>query len=96
MVQSNARIVMLEGLYLLYNEAPWRDIAATADDSWMLDVTVDVATSRLAARHLDAGIVTSLEQGLERVRTNDELNARLIQANTVEPQLWVQSVPYSV
>lgn len=91
-VLPQARVVFLEGLYTLYNENPWNQIASYADDSWMIFVDLDISTLRLAKRHLEAGIVDTLAAGIERVKINDELNARLILENHIEPKVMINSI----
>lgn len=91
-VDFKTRVVFLEGLYTLYNKDPWNQIVSYVDDSWMISVDLDVSTTRLAKRHLKAGIVDTLEAGIERVKVNDELNARLILNNHITPKVMINSV----
>lgn len=91
-VAPTSRIIFLEGLYTLYSANPWNQIVSYVDDSWMIYVDLEVSTTRLAKRHLQAGIVDSLEAGIERVKVNDELNARLILNKHVAPKVIINSI----
>lgn len=73
------RIVVLEGNYIALDRSPWRDAAALLDEVWFVDVPdVAVARSRLASRHVRAGIASSLEEGDRRAVENDLPNGEEI------------------
>ncbi len=48
------------------------------DHRWFVDVHPSVARERLAARHLAAGIVSTIEEGFRRADESDFLNAEEI------------------
>jgi pantothenate kinase len=77
-VGPEKRIVVLEGNYVLLQDGRWKEAAALLDERWFVSVDEDVAGRRLVARHVAAGIVSSEEEGWERVRGNDLLNGREI------------------
>lgn len=78
------RIVVMEGNYLALDKEPWRQAARCFDGVWFVEVAEDVAVKRLARRHVDAGIVGSYEEGVERARGNDLVNGKEILENRVE------------
>lgn len=90
-ISLETKIVFLEGLYLSYSMAPWNKIREYMDETWMINVDLEVSKKRLANRHLQAGLVKTLQQGFQKVQLNDGLNAQLIMQNRVEPDLWIQS-----
>ncbi|TPX12242.1 uncharacterized protein E0L32_007128 [Thyridium curvatum] len=77
------RAVVLEGNYLCLDREPWRAAAALADERWFVEVGRDVARARLAARHVRAGIVATLEDGLRRADENDLPNGDEILQNRI-------------
>lgn len=83
-VYPETKIVFLEGLYTLLSIAPWNQISELySDDTWRIDLSLDCARQRLAARHLQAGLVETLQAGLEKVDVNDGLNCKFIIDNSI-------------
>jgi pantothenate kinase len=77
-VLPTARLVLVEGLYLLHRGDGW-DLSGLLDECGYLDVPLDVALQRLAARHQAAWGMTP-EQAWERIAANDRLNADVVMA----------------
>ncbi len=77
-VAPEVRLVLLEGLYLLHDEHGW-DLGGGMDACWFLDVPMDVAMDRLAARHQAAWGITR-DEALARLARNDRLNAQIVWA----------------
>ncbi|KAK1987691.1 phosphoribulokinase/uridine kinase [Colletotrichum cereale] len=88
-ISSRTEVVIIEGNYTLLNEEPWSGIADLVDDRWFVDVSLEKARERLAARHLQAGIEKTLELALLRVDQNDVLNGAHIQSNLIEPSVRI-------
>ncbi|KAK6333930.1 putative kinase, variant 2 [Orbilia blumenaviensis] len=88
-ILTTQRIVIVEGNYLCFNppKAPdggersdhpsslWCKIATLFDEKWVIDTPLEITSSRLALRHLAAGIVGSLEEGFERANGSDRENS---------------------
>jgi len=74
-VGPQTRLALVEGLYLLHADHGW-DLAACFDEHWFLDVPMDLAMSRLAARHIAANGQTR-DQAQARLDGNDRLNAAI-------------------
>ena len=71
------QIIMVEGNYLLLDSDPWSRLRNEVfDEAWYLDVSVDECKRRLMKRHVDVGL--NEEQALQRVMTNDGINAELV------------------
>lgn len=71
------QIIMVEGNYLLLDSDPWSRLRNEVfDEAWYLDVSVDEFKRRLMKRHVDVGL--NEEQALQRVMTNDGINAELV------------------
>ncbi|TPX54587.1 hypothetical protein PhCBS80983_g05869 [Powellomyces hirtus] len=78
-VEPCHQVVLLEGLYVLVETlSPWKDIRALCTVEHWVDVDLDVARERVAKRHLQAGLVKSLEEGRARWENNDFLNAQFV------------------
>ncbi|KAK6533847.1 hypothetical protein TWF281_005198 [Arthrobotrys megalospora] len=88
-ILTTQRIVIVEGNYLCFNPPTlpdsgeksrhpsplWRKIASLFDEKWIIDTPLGITSSRLALRHLAAGIVGSLEEGFERANGSDRENS---------------------
>lgn len=75
-VPTTARLLLLEGLYLLHDDHGW-DLRGAMDACWFLDVPMDVAMERLAARHQAAWGLTR-DEAMARIARNDRLNAETV------------------
>ncbi|KAM5346112.1 hypothetical protein ACJ41O_009117 [Fusarium nematophilum] len=88
-ISSQAKVVIIEGNYTLLDEEPWSSIAGLVDDKWFVDIPTDVARERLAARHLKAGIETSIDAALSRAEENDIPNGEYIRSRLIEPSVRI-------
>ncbi|KAL2916097.1 hypothetical protein HK105_204188 [Polyrhizophydium stewartii] len=79
--------------YLLLDIEPWSLIAAEMDFTVRIDIPLDVAAERLAARHLACGLAATRELAMRRATENDLVNARLILDHPIAPDL---ALPYDV
>lgn len=89
-IPRSTNIIILEGNYLLLKESPWNTIQDLVNESWLLECTFEVAEERLARRHLAAGIVDNIEDGLDRVRLNDQPNGQYLLENGLEQTITIQ------
>lgn len=78
-IPEACNVVIVEGNYLLFDEAPWSSLAAIWDFSIWLDIPEDVLKDRLLQRWLDHGHTEA--EALERAQSNDLPNARRILKN---------------
>ncbi|KAK6337685.1 hypothetical protein TWF696_001171 [Orbilia brochopaga] len=83
------RIIIVEGNYLCFHPPAslenatlencpsplWTEVADLFDEKWITETPLDIASSRLALRHLQAGIVATLEAGFARANGSDRKNA---------------------
>lgn len=77
-VGPDVEVCILEGNYLLSDEAPWSEIAELVDDRWLVKVDLAVARDRVAIRHLKAGIEDTMEKALKRAEENDMVNGKYV------------------
>ncbi len=78
LVPTHARIVIVEGNYLLLDSPPWDDLRALFDAVAHLDVDDDVRIGRLIERHARFG--RTWAEAAAFAEASDEPNARLAQA----------------
>lgn len=78
LVPAAARMVIVEGNYLMLDEAPWRALAPLWDLAIFLDAPETELRARLVRRWLDHGL--GAEAALARAEANDLPNARRILA----------------
>ncbi len=76
-IAPNARLVLIEGNYLLHQRDGWERIGPLFDERVYLDVPLDIAMKRLTTRHMTAWNWTRL-QAQNRIAANDRLNAQLV------------------
>lgn len=74
MVPASARLILVEGLYLLRRTDEWDAIRRFFDERWYLDTLLDTAIERLTLRHMGAYAMTR-EAAAARIASNDRLNA---------------------
>jgi pantothenate kinase len=77
-VDPAARVVVVEGNYLLLTTPPWDRVRRLLDDVWYLEVPRDVALRRLVRRHMDGG--RTEEEALAKIAGTDAPNAVLVAA----------------
>lgn len=72
-VPADAEVIIVEGNYLLFDEAPWRDLAAL----WSLSVRLEVPTADLRARLIQRWLGHGLSRtaATRRAESNDIPNA---------------------
>ncbi|KAJ4116999.1 hypothetical protein NW765_010412 [Fusarium oxysporum] len=90
-ISSRAKVVIIEGNYVLLDQEPWSRISTLVDDKWFVDVPVDVARERLASRHLRAGIETTIDTAIKRVDENDIPNGEYIRSHLIEPNVRIMN-----
>jgi pantothenate kinase len=92
LVEKKHQVIIVEGLYLLLDESPWKKIAdEILDTSVFIDIDTNIALSRCAERNARE-IGYSIEESWERIRLSDSLNAELVYASRIRASLiWKPS-----
>jgi pantothenate kinase len=85
-------LVIMEGSWLLLDQEPWKEISSLVDDTWFIDVDPKLARSRIAHRHVQAGIEPDMVHALARADTNDVINGTKIRSLLVPPRFKIQSI----
>lgn len=91
-IPPDASIVILEGLYLLLDEPGWSEIAPLLDLRILVTVDLMEARTRVAKRHVEAGIEPTMEDGFRRVDQNDYLNGQMIYEQSRGWDVKIESV----
>jgi pantothenate kinase len=76
-IPAHAKLVVVEGNYLLHDGSGWEKIGDYLDETWFLDVDDELRMQRLIARHIQFG--KTPEAANDWSRGTDEVNARLIE-----------------
>lgn len=91
-VSPDISIIILEGNYLACDIAPWSEIVNYVDDTWFVDVDMEIAKQRVARRHLASSIESTWEDAVRRAENNDLPNGLDIWTHLIKPAVVVQSV----
>lgn len=84
-ITANVAIAVVEGNYLMSNEAPWSELAPMWHASLFLDLPVATLRARLIERWLDHGL--SLPEATARTEANDLPNAVHVLAHRLPASL---------
>lgn len=87
-VPADCPVVVIEGNYLLFDEAPWRDLAPLWDISVSLEVSMPEIRGRLIQRWLSHGL--SRVAATNRAESNDIPNAQRVIARALPAQIALQ------
>ena len=85
-----ARLVVVEGNYLLHDDGAWAQVSGLLDACWFIEVDEDVRLARLVARHRRFG--RSEDEARERALGSDQRNAELIEVTRARATRVVRPV----
>ncbi len=88
-VPADARFVIVEGNYLLFDESPWYGLSPLFDMTVWLDVPAAELERRLIKRWVDHGM--TLEAARSRTFSNDLPNAERIRASRRQADVTIGS-----
>ncbi|TLD39140.1 P-loop containing nucleoside triphosphate hydrolase protein [Venturia nashicola] len=91
-IPGDISLVIMEGLWLLYDQEPWNRIPSLVDDTWFVDVDAEIARHRVAKRHIQAGIESNWEGAVRRASGNDLANGEEVRRRLTTPGIVVHSV----
>ena len=93
-VPANARLIVVEGNYLLLATAPWWQIKPLLDLAIFLDLPRPIAKSRLLRRHAEHGLFTE-DRNREHVERVDLGNFDVVQRSRSRADLIIDLVTES-
>jgi len=76
-VQSNSKVIVIEGNYLFSEEHNWQGVFPLLDHTWFIEIDDEVRIERLIARHIRFG--KTPEEAENWSKGSDEANARFIE-----------------
>lgn len=87
-------IVLVEGNYVLLDSEPWAVLKREVfDDTWFVDVDIDVAMERVFQRQVAIGVQPDVSRS--RIAGNDRPNAELIMGSKRAARVIVpSSIPF--
>jgi pantothenate kinase len=88
-VVPQARLVITEGNYLLFDEPPWPRVRPLLDEVWWVDLGDQERRRRLIERHITWGKAPAAARRF--VRESDEANARAIAPGRARADRVVQA-----
>lgn len=80
-VPAQTQVVLVEGNYLMFDEAPWRDLAGLWDLTVQLEVPIEQLRARLIQRWLSHNL--SRTAATRRAESNDIPNAERVLAHAL-------------
>jgi pantothenate kinase len=87
-IGPEARVLLIEGNYLLLDEAPWRDLAPFWDVTIGIEVPIEVLEARLTQRWLDHGFDKTA--AMARAMGNDIPNARRVVSGSARADVIIR------
>jgi len=88
-IDTDVRVIVTEGNYLLLDDDKWRPIADLLDDCLFLDASIETIRPRLIARHMEGG--RNLDAAIAKVESTDLPNARLIETTRSRARALVRA-----
>lgn len=86
-VAREVPLVIVEGNYLLAEEAPWDQVRGLLTETWMVQLDEQVRLRRLIARHMQFG--RDAEAARAHALGSDQVNAELVEATGMRADLVV-------
>jgi pantothenate kinase len=93
-IEPDARIIVVEGNYLLVDAEPWRHVDDLIDEAWFVEATEADRLQRLVARHTRYG--RTPEDARAWAIEVDGANARLIEPTVARADLVVSGATWDV
>ncbi|EGG07583.1 uncharacterized protein MELLADRAFT_105544 [Melampsora larici-populina 98AG31] len=92
-IQPDEQIILLEGLYALFNESPdWAEACKKLDFKVLIEVSNSVSGERLVQRHMRSGICDDPAEARQRVETNDAPNSDRLMRHMITPDWVLESI----
>jgi len=77
LVPPDCKVILIEGIYTLYREGEWAGLKNLFDETWFLDVPIEIAMNRVVKRHMKAWNLSE-EEAREKADSNDRKNCTFI------------------
>jgi pantothenate kinase len=93
-IEPSARVVVVEGNYLLVDEGPWQQVGELLDEYWFIEATEEERVRRLVARHTEFG--RTPEAALAWALEVDGANARIVEPTIARADLVISGATWDV
>lgn len=91
LIDPDTNIIIIEGNYVLLKDLYWNEISKYVDETWFVDVPLNLVKERIIKRHLEAGIAENEQEAIARADGNDLLNAEYILKNSKSADLTIMT-----
>lgn len=78
-IPRQARLIVVEGNYLLIDREPWSQVRTLCDETWYVEMDEDVRTEGLVERHVRFGMPRPAAE--QWVRDVDQRNGELVETS---------------
>lgn len=90
-VHADSEVVVFEGIYMLADQDPWRQIEHLVDEKWFIYVQPDLVRQRVAERRMSKGKAGSMEESLWSYDEGDAKNNDFIAECRYATDLVIES-----
>ncbi len=90
-IPPQTQVVLVEGNFLLSTDPPWDEVSRLLKPKLFLEEASAVARERIVQRHVRGG--ASIEQALEKCRSNDLLNMSIVRRAAFNADFVIQLDP---
>ncbi|KAI7269917.1 hypothetical protein KC343_g8109 [Hortaea werneckii] len=91
LIKADSQAVILEGIYLLADGAPWNQIEHLVDEKWFIHVRPELCRERVAGRRVDKGFSKDMREALESYDEFDGRNNDFIGRHRYQTDLIIES-----
>jgi pantothenate kinase len=92
LIPARTRVIVAEGNYLLLDRTPWDRVRTALNQVWYLNVDIDVAESRLLARHRSIG--NDEDAVRRRIYGNDLMNFKIIEETAIRADRIIEPLTF--
>lgn len=91
LIESDTEAVIFEGIYMLADQDPWREIEKLVDEKWFIHVRPELSRERVAERRLSKGISKTKEEALKSYDESDGQNNDFIAKHRYHTDVIIES-----
>ncbi|KAK5174994.1 uncharacterized protein LTR77_000130 [Saxophila tyrrhenica] len=91
LIEADSEAVVFEGLWLLADREPWKQIEEFVDEKWYIHVRPELTRERVASRRVQKGICRSMEEALKSYDEFDAKNAEFMDKNRYHTDIIIEA-----
>ncbi|PPJ57145.1 hypothetical protein CBER1_08467 [Cercospora berteroae] len=73
-IEADSETVIFEGIYLLADQEPWKQMESLVDEKWFIHVRPELSRERVVGRRIDKGMHQDKEEAYKVYDESDGLN----------------------